>query len=64
MKALIYISGILGFLLIMVGAFFRILHLPGANELLLFGIVLDVLVFAPLLIVYSIRKRRTAEQVK
>jgi hypothetical protein len=64
MKALVYISGILGFLLILAGAFFKILHLPGANDMLLFGIVLDVFVFTPLLIVYSIRKKKAAQQVK
>ncbi|MEQ9261784.1 MAG: DMT family transporter [Owenweeksia sp.] len=56
MKKISSIIGILGSIAACSGGFFKIMHWPGANMLLLSGIVAIVLLYLPLLIVVKFRE--------
>ena len=57
MKTLAYISGGLSCMIIIFGSLFRILHLPGANELLMLGMIALSLVYVPSYALYRYRKK-------
>jgi len=56
MKLLVFISGTLASMQITFGILFKLLHLPGANELLLIGMTLFGFVFIPSFAVYLYRR--------
>jgi len=49
MKKLTYLMGFLGSIALTVGATFKLLHLPGANQLFMMGYLIFLLIFVPLL---------------
>ncbi|MGB3466976.1 MAG: hypothetical protein WBA74_16975 [Cyclobacteriaceae bacterium] len=49
MKKLTYLTGFIGSVSLTGGATFKLLHLPGANELFMIGYLIFLLVFIPLL---------------
>jgi hypothetical protein len=59
MKILIPLTGILGIAGVVLGACFKILHLPGADELMLMGLLVSVGVFIPLVLIQRYRKKST-----
>lgn len=56
MKILIPLTGVLGILGVVLGAFFKILHLPGANELMVIGLFTSIAIFLPLVLIQRYRK--------
>lgn len=49
MKKLLYLTGFLGSATLALGATFKLLHLPGANQLYIIGFLVVLLIFVPLL---------------
>lgn len=59
MKILIPLAGVIGILGVVLGSCFKILHLPGANELLLIGLLTSIVVFLPLVLIQRYRGKST-----
>lgn len=57
MKLLTYLSGALSCIMIIFGSLFKILHLAGANELLMLGMTLLAIVYVPSVSIYWYRKK-------
>jgi amino acid transporter len=56
MKILIPLTGVTGMLGVVLGALFKILHLPGADELLRIGLFTSLVIFLPLVLFQRYRK--------
>ncbi len=59
MRFLLPITGSAGIFGVFFGALFKILHLPGANEVLLIGLVTLLVIFIPITIIQRYRKKST-----
>lgn len=57
MKLITYLSGAVSCILIILGSLFKILHLAGASELLMLGMILLAVVYVPSLSIYWYRKK-------
>lgn len=57
MKLLTYISGAVSCIMIIFGSLFKILHLEGANALLMLGMTLLAVVYVPCVAIYWYRKK-------
>ncbi len=60
MKKLMIISGTSSAFLLLVGSFFKAMHLPGAGVLLVLGVVFFSMVFLPMLYVVKSKELKTA----
>jgi hypothetical protein len=56
-KMITYVSGVISCILIIFGSLFKILHLSGANELLMLGMTLLAVIYVPGLAIYWYRKQ-------
>jgi hypothetical protein len=56
-KIITYVSGVLSCILIIFGSLIKILHLPGANELLMLGMTLLAVIYVPSLAIYWYRRQ-------
>jgi hypothetical protein len=59
MKILVPLTGVIGMLGVVLGSCFKILHLPGAHELLWIGLLVSIGAFLPLVIIQRYRKKST-----
>ncbi len=59
MRTFVYVSGTLSFMILGLSVTFKLLHLQGANILLLAGSLLGCLVFVPSAARYLFLKRQT-----
>jgi hypothetical protein len=57
MKFLVPAAGVLGVLSVFFGILFKVLHLAGADELLMIGPLWLILIFIPLVLVQRYRRK-------
>jgi len=58
MRLIVYILGTITVMIFMLGVLFKLLHFPGANELIMLGMTPFIFFVIPLAAIYQYRKRR------